>query len=220
MRTVIVLPAHNEAASIARVVQQVLPYGQPIVVDDGSTDATAALAGEAGATVVRLARNQGYERALEAGFARAETLAADAVVTFDADGQFEAGLLAGMLAPIAAGRADLVLGLRPRTARFSEWLFGRYTKLRYGVDDILCGVKAYRMELYRRHGRFDGGRSVGTELALAALRRGARFATVPVPVKPREEGPSRFGRGLRSNLRILTAMRLAICADLRHIFAR
>jgi len=214
VKTIILMPAYNEAAVIKSVVENVAAYGVPLVVDDGSIDGTAALAARAGAQVVKLPVNRGYENALNAGFAEAERLGADIVVTFDADGQFDSRLLADMVGPIERDEADLVIGMRPRPARFAEAVFGLYTRLRHGVRDILCGVKAYRMALYRERRRFDGGASVGTEFALAALRRGARVALVPVPVKPRTAGASRFGRGLGANLRIFKAFGLAMRDDL------
>lgn len=215
-----IIPAFNEAATIARVVAGLAPFGTVVVVDDGSGDATGAAAAAAGAEVVRLDPNRGYEGALEAGFARAAALGADVVVTFDGDGQFDPSVVAMMLGPIAEGRAALVLGVRARPARLSELLFGLYTRLRFGVPDILCGVKAYAMDLYRRHGRFDSGGSVGTELALAGLRRGAAFAMVPVAVTPRAGGGSRFGSDLRAELRILRAMARAIGADIAGALGR
>jgi glycosyltransferase involved in cell wall biosynthesis len=214
VKTVIVIPAFGEADTIARVVRDASRHGTVVVVDDCSPDETAALAADAGADVVRLDRNRGYEGALEAGFARAAELGADAVATIDADGQHDASVFEALLAPLREGRAELVLGTRPRTARLAEFLFGLYARWRFRVPDILCGVKAYRIELYRRHGRFDGGRSVGTELALASLRRGARWATVPVAVRPRVAGTSRYGAALRANLKILRAMADAILLDL------
>ena len=216
-QTIILLPAYNEAATIGAVVRDVVSFGTVLVVDDGSRDGTGDLAEAAGARVLRLDTNRGYERALDAGFAEADRLGAEVVVTFDADGQFEASLLDRILEPLRTGRADLVLGRRPKMARFSEGLFGLYTGLRFGIRDILCGVKAYRIDLYRAHGRFDAGRSVGTELALASVRRGTRFEVVEAPVGARAEGGSRFGQRWRANARILTALRLAVAADLARV---
>ena len=67
-QAVVLIPALNEAATIAEVVQGVLPYGTPLVVSDGSSDDTVTLARAAGAEVVELSRNRGYEGALDAGF--------------------------------------------------------------------------------------------------------------------------------------------------------
>lgn len=215
LRVCVLVPAFNEAGTIASVVRSVLPCGAVLVVDDGSTDDTARLAADAGADVLTLDPNLGYEGALGAGFAEASARACDVVVTFDADGQFAGDVAARVLAPVLTGQADLALGQRPRAARFGEAVFSLYTRLRFGVRDILCGVKAYRMSLYRAHGRFDDGRSIGTELALAAMRRGARVAVIDVDVAARQVGASRFGQGWRANRKILGALRRAVCADIR-----
>ena len=93
---------------------------------------------------------------------------------------------------------------RPKPARFAEWLFAVYSKIRFGVPDPLCGMKAYRMDLYDKLGHFDTYDSVGTELMLFALRSGARFKIVPIPVQERVDEP-RFGQ-FSANLKILKAL--------------
>lgn len=205
LEVAIVIPAWNEASTIERVVKSVMPGCTVIVVNDCSNDDTAAIAEAAGAIVVNHVRNLGYDSALQSGFEKANELEMDIVVTFDADGQHDAAILDQIIRPLASNQADMVIGVRPRTARFSEALFGLYTRLRYGVSDILCGLKGYRIELYKRHGHFDSYGSIGTELALAALADGARVAVVPVPIHSREDRP-RFGQGLKANWRILRAM--------------
>lgn len=205
MKTAIVIPAYNEAATIAAVVRDVAGYGLPIVVDDQSTDETATLAEEAGATVVRRSANGGYDAALQSGFERADALGMDIVATFDADGQHVGEVLAKLLAPVRAGRVRLVLGTRPEAARMGEALFNYYTKWRYGVPDILCGMKGYAMTLYRQHGAFDTRASIGTELTLKALRTGEPFELLPVPIRPRQDTP-RLGSVLRANKKILRAL--------------
>lgn len=219
-RIVIVIPALNEAETIGHVVKTVSAFGTALVVDDGSSDGTGSLADKAGAHTVVQPRNGGYERALEAGFAEADRLGAEIVITFDADNQFAADLLSKVAAPLLSGTADIVIGNRGEYARITERLFGWFTKLRFGVPDILCGLKGYRIELYRRHGRFDSGRSVGTELALFALRSGMRCVVVPTPVRSRDSGAPRFGGILRANRRILVAFGDALANDLKHCFGK
>ena len=211
----VVIPGFNEAETIATVVRDVLPYATPLVVDDGSSDGTAAIAEGAGARVVRLNPNRGYEGALDAGVAEAAQLGADAVVTFDADGQFDAKDLGVFVTHLAEGGADLVLGQRAKPARFGEGLFNLYTRLRFGIGDFLCGFKGYRIDLYRQHGRFDGGSSINTELALYAVLRKAKVKTVPITVRDRLSGKPRFGSGFRANRRLLKALGQAICMDMR-----
>ncbi len=210
MQVAIVIPAWNEAPTIERVVRSVMPGRTVIVVNDCSSDATAPIAEAAGAVVVNHTANLGYDGALQSGFEKAEELGMDIVVTFDADGQHDAAILDEIIQPLARDQADIVIGIRPRTARIGEALFGLYTRLRYGVSDILCGLKGYRIDLYKHRGHFDSYGSIGTELALAALAGGARIAVVPVPVHEREDRP-RFGQGLRANSRILKAMWRGLC---------
>lgn len=210
----IVIPAWNEAATIASVVTAVKPYGLVIVVDDGSKDGSADLARAAGAEVVVHAVNKGYEGALNTGFTHAAHCGATAVITFDADGQHEPSVIPAFLAPILDGTADVVIGQRPQTARFGEALFAAYVRWRYGVPDILCGLKAYRVEAVLAGGGFDSGRSVGTAAALGILRRGGRWDSCPVPIHDRADQP-RFGSIWRANRRLLVALWDAICADLR-----
>ena len=219
-RIVIVIPALNEAETIGHVVESVSAFGMALVVDDGSTDGTGGIATAAGAHTVVQKRNGGYERALEVGFAEAGQLGAELVLTFDADNQFDAALLERVAEPLLSGTADIVIGNRGQYARISERLFGWYTRLRFGVPDILCGLKAYPVDLYHKHGRFDSGRSVGTELALYALRSGMRCAVVPTPVRPRDSGAPRFGGILRANRRILVAFCDALAIDMRHWFGK
>lgn len=213
MTVAIVIPAFNEAGTIGRVVQSVLPFGVVIVVDDASGDATASIATQSGAVVVRHPSNRGYEGALQSGFERAMGDGHDIVVTFDADGQHDPSVLGRIVGPLRANSVDLVIGVRPHPARWGEGLFGFYTRMRFGVPDILCGLKGYSARVYRAHGTFDSYRSVGTELALAALRNGARFTTVPVPIHQRADAP-RFGRALSANLRIIRALLIGAWKDL------
>lgn len=217
MKTAIVIPAFNEAATIARVVSDVAAFGTPVVVDDCSTDNTAELARNAGAVVVQHQKNGGYDAALQSGFEEADRLGVDAVVTFDADGQHKAQTLDRVLYLLESEDVELVFGSRSKSARISEYFFSLYTKWRYGVVDILCGLKGYRISLFREYGRFDGTRSVGTELALSALRSKAKFAAVRVSIAPREEGVARFGSVVYANARIFRAMFLAIFADLKYV---
>ena len=82
----IVIPALNEAETISQVISEVKRYGNPIVVDDGSTDKTAAISSLAGALVVKHKTNKGYEEALNSGFRKAAELGSTVIMTLDADG--------------------------------------------------------------------------------------------------------------------------------------
>lgn len=116
----VVVPAYNEAEAIGAVLEELRRTDATIVVvDDCSTDATAAIARAAGATVLRHTVNRGQGAALQTGIRYALLRGAEIIVTFDSDGQHDAADLAALVEPIRAGRAEVVLGsrfLEPRSA--------------------------------------------------------------------------------------------------------
>jgi glycosyltransferase involved in cell wall biosynthesis len=212
-RIAIVIPALNEAATIARIVEGVRRYASDVVVvDDGSSDATAAEAEHAGATVVRHTVNQGYDASLNDGFAEAVRRGADIVVSFDADGEHRAEDIPRIVTPITSGAADLVAAQRQHAGSFAEMVFALYTTTVWGIRDPLCGFKAYQRRVYERFGRFDSLRSIGTELMLRAVHAGFRLDSVPIERRVRADVSRFYMRRLRGNLRILRAMGRVIWA--------
>ena len=205
-RVVAVIPAFNEAKTIATVVAGVRTrVDDVIVVDDHSGDMTGEEAKRAGAIVVRNAANLGYDGSLNAGFAEAARRGAGIVLTFDADGEHDPADVPRLIAPIAEDRADIVAGQRPRLAGFAENIFAVYTRLRYGIADPLCGLKAYRRSVYDAVGQFDTVQSIGTELMIRGLHRNFRLALVPIALHRRADVSRFYARRLRANLKILRA---------------
>jgi glycosyltransferase involved in cell wall biosynthesis len=206
-RVIAVIPAFNEAKTIAAVVAGVRAHvADVIVVDDHSADATSEEAKRAGAIVLRNATNLGYDGSLNAGFAEAAQRGAGIMLTFDADGEHDPADVPRLIAPIAEDRADIVAGQRPRLAGPAEKIFAFYTRLRYGIADPLCGLKAYRRSVYDAAGQFDTLQSIGTELMIKGLHKKFRLALVPIALHRRTDDGSRFyARRLRANLKILRA---------------
>lgn len=114
MRIVAVIPAYNEGSRVVAAIEDAKQYvDHVIVVDDCSGDDTGVAAKSAGAIVLRHIINRGQGAALQTGTDYAlKTLVADVVVHFDADGQMRGDEIPMMVAPIAAGEADVVLGSR------------------------------------------------------------------------------------------------------------
>jgi glycosyltransferase involved in cell wall biosynthesis len=127
-----VIPAHDEASRIGAVVKGASRYLPVVVIDDGSSDATAAVAEAAGARVQRLSPNQGKGAALRNGFASALAEGVEAVITLDGDGQHDPTEIPTFLAAYArragAGQpTELIVGRRdfrrmPPVRRLSNWL--------------------------------------------------------------------------------------------------
>mgnify|MGYP005846869105 CR=1 FL=1 len=148
-----IVPAFNEAVTIAEVVRDVRAIGlRVVVVDDGSVDETAKVAACAGAAVVVHPVNLGQGAALQTGLEFALAHGAEFVVTFDADGQHDAEDVAALLAPLKAGTAEFALGSRflgstveaPRTRRLLLKAATAYTRLTSGlvVTDSHNGLRA------------------------------------------------------------------------------
>ena len=106
------IPAFNEAAHVAQVVTGARVHLPVLVVDDGSTDGTAACAEQAGANVLRQNPNRGKGAALRAGFGWALNAAYQAVLTLDADGQHDPAEIPKFADAYLARGADLVIGAR------------------------------------------------------------------------------------------------------------
>jgi glycosyltransferase involved in cell wall biosynthesis len=114
-RTLIIIPALNEEESVVRVVanvRQQIPYADVLVVNDGSSDKTGARAEAAGAMVLHMPYNVGIGAGVQAGFQFADKQGYEVVVRNDGDGQHDAAEITQMLAVLAAGEADMIIGSR------------------------------------------------------------------------------------------------------------
>lgn len=217
-RLAIVVPAYCEANTIAKVVMGAKAHGVVLVVDDCSDDDTGARAADAGALVVRNDTNLGYDGALHRGFEEAADRGFECIITLDADGEHDPELVARFSHLLLEKDIPLVLGVREYKQRFSEILMGLYVKIRFGVDDILCGMKGYHTSLLLANGGFDHSGSIGTELAINSIRRGCAFEQIQVRGEPRMDRP-RFAQTLKANRLILRALWLVMRDDLSAFFS-
>ncbi|MFO0903148.1 MAG: glycosyltransferase family 2 protein [Pirellulales bacterium] len=150
----IVIPAFNEARRILNVIDGVLPlYKNIVVVDDGSRDDTYEVLRQRPVARLRHLFNCGQGAALQTGIQYALSRGAQAIVTFDADGQHQARDIAELLAPLREGAADVVLGSRflgqaeniPWTRRLVLKLGVLFTRVvsRVPVTDTHNGIRAF-----------------------------------------------------------------------------
>ncbi len=200
----IIIPAYNEAATIGSIVHSVSQFGVAIVVDDGSSDGTGDLAKAAGAHLVRHDANCGYDQTLNSGFVCANESGFEYVVTMDADGQHDPLILDKFIQALDSG-ADVVVGVRDCLQRFAEHVFSWVGSVKWRMRDPLCGMKAYRIGVFRELGHFDSYDSIGTELAIYAAKSGKKIAQLEVKTRPRNDA-SRFGRRFSANQKIFRAL--------------
>jgi glycosyltransferase involved in cell wall biosynthesis len=208
-RILVIIPAYNEAATIGDTIRAIPAYiDTVIVVDDGSVDATAAIAAERGALVRRHARNRGVGSAFNTGIRAARELDPDIVVNLDADGQFNPADITALVDPIIAGEAEFVTASRFRDASLTPkmsaaklWGNKMMARLISGMADqefydVSCGFRAYSREALH-HLNLFGAFTYTQESFLNFAFKDIPILEVPVPVR----GKRAFGKSrVASNL--------------------
>lgn len=178
-----VIPAYNEERRIADIIKKTSQKVDTVlVVDDGSSDRTSEVAVTSGARVVRHEKNQGYIAALRTGFKEAKD---DILVTIDADGEHRPEDIPALVKPIIEGKADLVLGKRPKIPRPSERFINFLTRLRVDCEDTGTGLRALNRELARSM-ELKGLCTCGT-FVLEAAQLKAVITEVPVEIIPADK---------------------------------
>jgi glycosyltransferase involved in cell wall biosynthesis len=205
MRPLVVIPAFNEAARIARVVAGVRaadPSLAILVVDDGSRDDTAAIARRAGARVARLPFNNGAGVAAQTGYKYAMREGYDCVVQLDADGQHEPADIPLLLAVIARGEADVAIGSRfmgearyrpsrPRRAGMAIFRVLTYLLTGSRLSDVTSGFRALGADVVRFFATEWYPRDYADADVLITTRRaGFTIREVAVRMYPRTGGRS------------------------------
>ena len=196
----VVIPAFNEEAALGQVLARLKDTCRDfvhaiIVVDDGSTDRTAAVAAEHGATVLRHPTNLGYGAALKTGIRHAST---PFLAMMDADGQHDAEALRHIWNQRDA--ADMIVGARSGIVHSRAWrmpgkwflrLMASYLT-RQQIPDLNSGLRVYRRDVLLKYLHLcPRGFSFTTTITLAMMSRGWRVAYVPFTVNHRHGSPSR-----------------------------
>jgi hypothetical protein len=201
----IIVPAYDEEEGIRGVLRKVpeelLGYEvKTVVVDDGSADATEAIALEEGFPVVAHVVNRGQGDALRTGFAIAQLERAEIVINLDADGQYKPEEIERLVKPIIEDKADFVLGSRfmgfyeeaGSVRHVGVVFFSKMISLLTGtrISDCTNGFRAIRVsELHKLDLRED--RFNATEIILEALKKKLRFEQVPVTMLSRTAGETK-----------------------------
>ena len=191
MRVSFLIPAYNEAATIGEVLERIAALGldaQVVVVDDGSTDDTAAIAEAAGATVIRQT-NGGKGSAIRTAIAHAD---GDIAVIQDADMEYDPIEVPELIEPIVRGAADVVFGSRLRGGKpqraFLFWhLVGnRFLSLltcilfNTTLSDMETGYKAFRLDVLRSLDLRENRFGIEPEITGKVCKRKLRIYELPI----------------------------------------
>jgi glycosyltransferase involved in cell wall biosynthesis len=189
-RLLVVIPAFNAERSVGNIVRGCRDHVEDVlVVDDGSTDRTAAVALEAGARVISHGVNRGKGAALKTGFGCAMQRGFDAVITLDADGQHLPREIPKFLKARAETNADLIIGGRshlfhqmlPRRRmanRFSSWSIARASKT--NITDSQSGFRLYSKNLLLKARLRSNGFAMESEVIVCAGCDGFKVVTIPI----------------------------------------
>jgi glycosyltransferase involved in cell wall biosynthesis len=208
MKSLLVIPAFNEAENITLVSEEIRslhPAMEMLVVSDGSADQTAELAEAGGAKVVRLPFNLGYGAAVQTGLLYAVAGGYDICVLIDGDGQHDPKYIADLIAPVLAGQADLALGSRflgradyaiPLGRRLGIYLFRKLASLftRQQITDPTSGFQAISRRLMKFFINDNYPQDFpDTDTLIRLYFAGFRIIEVPVTIRPRLRGESMHG---------------------------
>lgn len=202
-RSLIVIPACDEGATVADVVKSCAQYCDVVVIDDGSKDNTFKASTEAGAKVISNETNRGYEYSLNVGYAYAIAQNYQLMITMDADGQLPPNSIPKFIDAIEAG-ACLVVGRRRKLARLCEKILSYASSRLSSILDPYCGMKAYNLRVIRPE-RFSTYDSVGTSLAFEYVEQKLRCKNIDIDISERK-GVSKFGGKLSSELKLFNSM--------------
>ena len=213
-RLLVIMPALNEELLIAGVIRRIptkicgIDEISVIVIDDGSTDNTASVAREAGASVISLHSNMGLGIAMQRGIDEAVRQGVDYAVNIDSDGQFDPLDIPKLLEPLVRGEADFVSASRfkdkrlipkmPLVKRVGNWGMSKIVSAICGHQfaDVSCGFRAYSRETMLQL-VLSGDFTYTQESFILLAQRNLRIREVPLRIRGvREQGESRIASNL------------------------
>ncbi len=204
MKLLVIVPAYNEEASIGRVIEDLrehVSHADVLVVDDGSHDGTASVAGSLGVRVLRIPFNLGIGGAVQAGYVYALRYGYDAAVQFDGDGQHLASEIATLMGPIEKGEADIVVGSRflnrgsykaPVLRRAGIWVFSMVLSRILGMPmtDTTSGFRMTNRKTIEFFSRLYPDDYPEVESLVLLHHAGLKIAEKPVCMRERTGGSS------------------------------
>lgn len=207
-RICVTIPAYNEEETVGKVVEECKDVlnaaGYPhdvLVIDDGSTDDTAKVADDAGATVIPHHTNRGLGTTYDTGLRNALDTDADILVNIDADGQYRTEEMLDLIEAVKTGEADMALGVRdvfsldhmPLGKKAGNTIGSLVTSMLSGfrVQDAQSGFRAMTRELALRM-NLSGGYTYVQETLIQAAHKGFAVEQIPISFRARESGNSRL----------------------------
>ena len=222
MKILVIIPAYNEAENIHAVLDDLRSFrGDPLVVNDGSTDNTAAVAKSLGAQVISHPFNLGIGGTIQTGLKYARERGYDLAIQFDGDGQHRADQIFKIIDLVQRGEADLVIGSRTLPGGYkmgvTRWMGSRLfhwlirTLSGHTIEDPTSGFRCYGKRTIQLFSRFYTDDYPEVESIITAARSGLRVVEVPVLMRGRLSGNSSITR--RKSAYYMLKVTLAMVVD-------
>lgn len=222
MKILAIIPAFNEADNIKAVIEDLRSFrGDILVVNDGSTDATAAVAKSLGAHVITHPFNLGIGGTVQTGLRYACEQGYDMAIQFDGDGQHRGDQVFKIVELVQRGEADLVIGSRTLPGGYkmgvTRWIGSRifHCLIRFlagqAIEDPTSGFRCYGKKTIRLFSRFYTDDYPEVESIITAARNGLRVVEVPVLMRGRLSGHSSITR--RKSAYYMLKVTLAMVVD-------
>lgn len=204
MKTIVIIPAYNEAGNIEHVVEELrikCPQCDYVVINDCSTDQTREVLRRSGANYLDLPTNLGIGGGVQTGYRYALEQGYDIAIQFDGDGQHDATYIKNLIAPIESGQADVTIGSRFVKNEGFQSSAMRRLGIRFlsGLIHLLCGVKvkdvtsgmrAVNRKMIEKFARDYEQDYPEPEAILASGLAHMRLLEVPVQMRERQGGTS------------------------------
>jgi len=228
-RILVIIPAHNEAATIGGVIEKIrqsLPYADILVVNDGSSDSTSAISKQKGAMVLDLSYNLGIGAAMQTGYKFAYRMGYDIAVQCDADGQHHPAQINKLIDTLINDGVDMVLGSRYlRKKRFRSFVFRRLGVLIFSkvlslivgqrLTDTTSGFRAVNRELIKSFSTFYPDDYPEPEALVLLHREGFTMKEISVNMSSRKGGNSSitWWRSIYYMVKVLLAIFIDLCKN-------
>lgn len=199
-KILVILPCYNEEKSIKKVLIDLKKKIDFLVVNDNSSDNSEKILKELKVKYISHNKNYGYDYAIYSGIKYVLQKKIDIFCTFDADGQHTSTDLINMINFFLDENLDLLIGKRKQILRFSEKVFSFYTKKKYGISDIFCGLKIYRVKKCKKYIDMFKENSLGINVALKIVKDGLKYNEYEISENQRND-ISRIGSNFRINIK-------------------
>ena len=198
-RVAILICSYNEGKTVKKIVHQAMKIGQVFLIDDCSNDNTQNDLKNLKINYYRNKKNLGYEKSLNKGFKIILRKKFKILITMDADGQHKIIDVNKIIKKMK--KFDIVVGSRNKKNNILENFLSYWTKKKLNLNDILCGLKAYKMEKFKNF--YNSEDLIGTQYLFFGILRNFKVGEVKIFSENRKYGNSKYYSRIFNYLKIL-----------------